>query len=208
MDRKPTIAAGYSPAAVELVRAASLYLATKLGDLRDEVVIVGGLVPGLLVPPSRLPPGRVPHVGTMDVDLGLAIGILDQQNYHELCLRLRSAGFERDMNAAGKPTNQRWRIEAHNQTVTVDFLIQPTLEGDQGGRLRNLEEGFAAIITPGLELAFADRRLLPLEGETIRGEQTTRELWVCEAGAFTVLKALAFHGRGENKDAYDLIYVL
>jgi predicted nucleotidyltransferase len=31
---------------------------------------------------------------------------------------------------------------------------------------------------------------------------------VCEAGAFTVLKALAFRGRGENKDAYDLVYML
>lgn len=33
-------------------------------------------------------------------------------------------------------------------------------------------------------------------------------MWVCGAGAFTVLKALAFKGRGENKDAYDLLYVL
>jgi hypothetical protein len=33
-------------------------------------------------------------------------------------------------------------------------------------------------------------------------------VWVCEAGAFTVLKALAFRGRGENKDACDLVYVL
>jgi hypothetical protein len=33
-------------------------------------------------------------------------------------------------------------------------------------------------------------------------------VWVCEAGAFIVLKALAFRSRGENKDAYDLVYVL
>jgi predicted nucleotidyltransferase len=33
-------------------------------------------------------------------------------------------------------------------------------------------------------------------------------VWVCEAGAFTVLKALAFQGGGENKDAYDLVYML
>jgi hypothetical protein len=200
MERKPAVAAGYSPSAVRLVNAASLYIATKLGDLRDDVVIVGGLVPGLLVPQSQLPSGKSPHIGTMDVDLGLAIAILDQQRYHELCERLR--------NDAGKPTNQRWRIESENQNVTVDFLIPPTLEGDKGGRLRNLEEGFAAIITPGLELAFADKRLVTLVGETLRHEHATREVWVCEAGAFTVLKALAFQGRGENKDAYDLVYIL
>jgi hypothetical protein len=208
MERKPTVAAGYSPAAVQLVKAASLCIATKLGDLRDDVVIVGGLVPSLIVPPSQLPSGKSPHIGTMDVDLGLAVAILDQERYHELCERLRNAGFEPDVNDAGKPTNQRWRIESESQNVTVDFLIPPTLESDKGGRLRNLEEGFAAIITPGLELAFADRRLVTLDGETLRHEQATREVWVCEAGAFTVLKALAFQSRGENKDAYDLVYLL
>jgi hypothetical protein len=208
MERKPTLAAGYAPAAVQRVHAASLYLATKLGDLRDEVVIVGGLVPSLIVPQAQLPVGKSPHIGTMDVDLGLAVALLDQQRYHELCQRLRSAGFEPDVNAAGKPTNQRWRIEAESHNVTVDFLIPPSRDSDKGGRLRNLEEGFAAIITPGLELAFDDRRLVTLEGETLHHEQAAREVWVCEAGAFTVLKALAFEGRGENKDAYDLVYML
>jgi hypothetical protein len=208
MARKPTVAAGYSAAAVQLVQAASLYIATKLGDLRDDVVIVGGLVPSLIIPQSQLPSGKFPHIGTMDVDLGLAVAILDQQRYHELCERLRNAAFTPDVNDAGKPTNQRWRIESQGRNVTVDFLIPATLPGDKGGKLRNLEEGFAAIITPGLELAFADKRLVTLEGETLRHEQARREIWVCEAGAFTVLKALAFEGRGENKDAYDLVYLL
>jgi predicted nucleotidyltransferase len=208
MERKPTVATSYSPAAVRLVNAASLYIATKLGDFRDDVVIVGGLVPSLIVPQSQLPPGKSPHIGTMDVDLGLAVAILDQQRYHELCERLRNAGFEPDVNDEGKPTNQRWRIESETQNVTVDFLIPPTLESDTGGKLRNLEKGFAAIITPGLELAFDDKRLVTLAGETLHHEQAKREVWVCEAGAFIVLKALAFMGRGENKDAYDLVYML
>ncbi len=114
----------------------------------------------------------------------------------------------RTFNHSGQFTNQRWYTEAESQRVTVDFLIPPTLESDKGGKLRNLEDGFAAIIMPGLELAFDDRRLVTLEGETLYREQATREVWVCEAGAFIVLKALAFEGRGENKDAYDLVYIL
>lgn len=208
MESKPARAAGYSPAAVRLAKSASLYIATKLGDLNDDIVIVGGMVPSLIVPQSELPAGRMPHIGTMDVDLGLAIGILDQQRYHELGERLRNAGCEPDVKDTGQRTNQRWRIKLDGQQVTVDFLIPPTLDGDKGGGLRNLEEGFAAIITPGLELAFADRRLVTLDGETLHNEQAKRDIWVCEAGAFTVLKALAFRGRGENKDAYDLAYVL
>ena len=208
MVRKPAVAAGYPPASVQLVRAASLYIATKLGDLRDDVVIVGGLVPSLIVPQSQLPPGKLSHIGTMDVDLGLAVAILDQQRYHELYERLRSAGFKPDVNEYGKPTNQRWRIHSETGSATVDFLIPATLDSDKGGRLRDLEEGFAAIITPGLELAFDDKRLVTLDGETLHHERAKREVWVCEAGAFIVLKALAFQGRGENKDAYDLVYLL
>lgn len=208
MEGKPTVASGYSPAAVQLVHSASLYIATKLGDLRDDFVIVGGLVPGLIVPQAELPAGRPLHVGTMDVDLGLAIAILDHQRYHELCERLRSASFQPDINEAGRATNQRWIIKSDSHTVTVDFLIPATLATDRGGALRNLEEGFAAIITPGLELAFEDKRLVTLAGETLHHEQASRDVWVCEAGAFTVLKALAFEGRGENKDAYDLVYLL
>jgi len=208
MKRKPATAAGYSPAALNVARAASLYIATKLGDLRDDIVIVGGLVPILIIPQVEIPAGRPLHVGTMDVDLGLAIAILNEQRYHELCERLRAAGFGPDINESGRATNQSWRIEAEGQTVTVDFLIPATLVDDRGGALRNLEEGFAAIITPGLELAFEDKRLVKLEGETLRHEQASREVLVCEAGAYTVLKSLAFDGRGENKDAYDLVYVL
>lgn len=40
------------------------------------------------------------------------------------------------------------------------------------------------------------------------GEDATRDVWVCGPGAHVVLKAPAFASRGENKDAYDLFYVV
>ena len=49
MARKPNRASGYAADQVEHVRATCLYVATKLGDLADETVIVGGLVPSLLI---------------------------------------------------------------------------------------------------------------------------------------------------------------
>jgi hypothetical protein len=208
MERKPTSATGYAPASVQLAQAAALYIATKLGDLRDDFVIVGGLVPSLIIGQTERASGRSHHVGTIDVDLGLAIAILEDQRYQELCDRLRRAGFAPDANAAGRTTNQRWRIECDRRAVTVDFLIPATQATDRGGALRYFEQGFAAIITPGLELAFDDKLLVTLQGQTLRHEQATRDVWVCDAGAFTVLKALAFDGPGENKDAYDLVYLL
>jgi len=90
----------------------------------------------------------------------------------------------------------------------VDFLIPPSRPSDRGGELRDIEPDFGAIIAPGLELAFLDRRRVALAGWTPFGEEAARDVCGCGAGAFVVLKALAFDGRGESKDAYDLDYAL
>jgi len=204
---KPKRAWEYSSEQVELVRATCLYVATKLGDLMDEVVVVGGLVPSLLIDPGALPEGASAHVGTMDLDIGLRLALLDEGRYRALTERLRDAGFTQDQTDEGRPTRQRWRITGLG-SVTVDFLIPPSLATDQGGTLRDIEPDFAAVIAPGLKLAFQDRRRVRIDGQTILGEKATREVWVCGPGAFVVLKSLAFRGRGENKDAYDLYYLV
>ncbi len=121
--------------------------------------------------------------------------------------RLRDAGFAMDENDQGKPTRQRWAITGAG-TVTVDFLIPPSRAGDRGGRLRDIESDFAAIIAPGLKCAFRDQEVITLDGRTLFDEKATRDVWVCGPGAYVVLKALAFDSRGENKDAYDLFYVI
>jgi hypothetical protein len=206
MAEKPEHASDYESHQSELVRAMCLYVATKLGDMMDDLLIVGGLVPSLIIDQERLGEGVDPHVGTMDLDVGLQIALLNEGRYRQLTERLRDAGFRMDKNEAGKPTRQRWVIE-HAERVTIDFLIQPTRDGDKGGKLRDLESDFAAIIAPGLRCAFRDRMQVTLKGKTLFGEKATREVWVCDAGAYVVLKALAFDSRGENKDAYDLFYV-
>lgn len=207
MPEKPTTAEGYAPEYVTLVRATCLYVATKLGDLTDDLVVVGGLVPSLIVDQENLADGVEAHVGTMDLDVALAVALLDQGRYRELSERLRRSGFTQDENEQGNVTRQRWKIDGVEK-VTLDFLIQPTLPSDRGGSLRDIEPDFAAIIAPGLHLAFEDRRRISLSGRTIMGEEAAREIWVCGPAAYIVLKALAFSLRGENKDAYDLFYVV
>jgi hypothetical protein len=202
---KPRTVAGYAGGQVANVRAACLYLATKVGDILDELVIVGGLAPTLLIDQAR--EGVEKHVGTLDLDVGMQVAILNDRRYEALTERLRAAGFGPDRNETGSPTRQRWKIDGPPK-VTLDFLIPPSREGDRGGGLRDIEADFAAIIAPGLRLAFLDSVKIPLAGRTIRGEQARREVTVCGAGAFLTMKALALRGRGENKDAYDLVYVV
>ena len=71
MPEKPTTAAGYPSEQMARVKATCLYLATKLGELMPELVIVGGLVPALLIDQDNLPENVTAYAGTMDLDLGL-----------------------------------------------------------------------------------------------------------------------------------------
>lgn len=207
MTDKPKHASGYPSEQVELVRGTCLYIATKLGDLMDDLVIVGGLAPSLIVDQSALPEGVDAHVGTMDLDVGLQLALLDEGRYRKLTERLRDAGFTTDRNDDGNPTRQRWLISGSG-TVAVDFLIPPSRADDRTGGLRNIERDFGAIIAPGLGCAFRDRQRVTIDGRTFFGEKARRDVWVCGAGAYIVLKALAFDSRGENKDAYDLFYIV
>jgi Nucleotidyl transferase AbiEii toxin, Type IV TA system len=205
--KKPSRASGYDRGYIHHVRSTCLYVATKLGDLIDDVVVIGGLVPSLLIDQQGMLSSDDLHVGTLDLDVGLALAVFDEQRYAALTERLRQAGFSPDQNDQGQLTRQRWKIDG-DVRVTVDFLIAPSLPGDKPGTLRNIEKDFAAIIAPGLHLAFADRERIRLKGHTLFGETATRDIWVAGPGAFVILKALAFRLRGENKDAYDLFYLL
>lgn len=205
MSIKPPTAAGYTDTSLELVRATCLQVATVLGDLMDDVVIVGGLVPSLLIDQENLAAGVEAHVGTLD--LGLSLAIFNDEHYQEIAKRLRSAEFAPDVNDDGNLVLQRWRHQEY-RTITIDFLIPPSYKTDRGGRIRHLQSDFGAIIAPGLELAFRDFQTINLSGTTLRGERASRAVKVCGAGAYVVLKALTFRNRGENKDAYDLYYLI
>lgn len=204
---KPKYAVGYSPTAVERVRLVLLFIASKLGDLMDDIVVVGGLVPYLLVDQAKLPGSRR-HVGTMDLDLGLSLAVLDDERYREISSRLRAEGFHPEEKMDGGTRRQTWSLGEGRERVTVDFLIQPNRQGATPGKLTQIEADFAAITVEGLELAFLGRREMILSGKLPNGSRITRRVWICGPGAFVVLKAMAFHLRGENKDAYDLFYML
>ena len=208
MTKSPSRAADYSPGDVHRVRQLCLYVATILGDLLDDIVIVGGLVPSLLISPENLPDDRDLHVGTKDLDLGLALTLLDDKRYREVATRLRKSGFGPDTNERGNPTFQRWKYESNNFNVTIDFLIPPPDTDARPGTTKNLEEDFAAIIMPGLGLVHEHNFKFQLNDKTPHGDKATREIRVCGLGPFIVLKALAMKGRNEPKDAYDLLYVL
>lgn len=212
MDDVPRTAEDYGPEDLRQVKAGCLEVTTRLGDLLEDLVIVGGLVPALLVDLAQEgaldeadPLSR--HVGTRDLDLGFAIGLVDEGRYTEISTRLIRCGFAPDQNEEGNSTPQRWRHETASE-LTIDFLISPTREEEEGGSIKHLEGNLAAIVIPGLELAFEDLRKVELSGTRLDEADATQEVPVCGPGAFVLLKALACDRRGKDKDKYDLFYMI
>lgn len=107
MTEKPHYASDYTSEQARLVTATCLYVATKIGDLMDDVVIIGGLVPSLIIDQQHLSAGTEPHVGTLDLDIGLSLAVIDEGRYSEISDRLRAAGFTMDTNEQGNRTRQR-----------------------------------------------------------------------------------------------------
>ena len=145
MIRKPLTSSGYPPGLAAEARRMCLYVATILGDLQDEVVVVGGLVPHLIVDQSI---AHDAHVGTRDLDLGLSLTVLDNARYEQISARLRGRGFEPGKTDDGRTTRQTWVLTAHG--IAIDFLIPKSADGPAPGKLQNLEGDFAAIVTPAV----------------------------------------------------------
>ena len=123
---KPRNRSGYTPEEFEQVKAACLTIAVTLGAYLDELCIVGGLVPSLLIDAGRADDGEADddlHPGTNDLDVGLALALLDDHRYAEISARLRAEGFEPDESEGGNKIVQCWRLK--DLKVTVDFLISP-----------------------------------------------------------------------------------
>jgi len=207
MVEKRRHASEYRSAETQRVVSACLTVVGALGDLVENVCITGGLVPGLLIDlHTESEVGEARHCGTNDLDVGLHLALLNDDTYKQISDRLRGEGFKPDVNTAGNPAPQRWRRDVLR--VTIDFLIPPPPAEASSVRIKHLEGDFAAVIIPGLELAFEEREDITLEGCNLDGQQLSRTIGVCGPAAFTVLKASAFANRAAPKDAYDLIYVL
>jgi len=201
MAEKPLTRWGYDAEETRQVVASTLSIAVVLGDLLDEVCIVGGLVPTLLIDYGRETTDEGGHCGTNDLDVGLTLAVLDDERYKEIAERLREAGFGHGETDEGRAVVQRWTME--NLNVTIDFLIPPVEDEQRGGAIKHLESDFGAIVAPGLPLAFDERELVDLDGATLAGDRATRSVPVCGPAVYVVLKALAFRRRGTRKDAYD-----
>jgi hypothetical protein len=181
-----------------LAESALVRLVTAYGET-PEFVLLGGLVPDLLC-------GRAnrQHVGTTDVDVQVDLEIQKcAGNAGRLELALRSAGFV--------PSGQyvwRWKDESvAGSVVKIEFLAD--LPDERAEDIIQFDgcDQLGAVNLRGTGFAARDWELRLLTAD-IGGRSVSVQLRVATLPAYLVAKAHAAHGRGLERDWYDLAYVI
>jgi hypothetical protein len=203
---KPQNANGYEQGRTELAEMVLLEVWSKLGEYRDKMVLIGGLVPRYLVDQSIARQKGNLHCGSMDVDLGVSIAVADHEAYKSIRATLESMDFKPGKNDKGNDQLHSFVKSINGVDVNVDFLT--TTYGGPSGIMRDIKDNIRAIQVEGLGLALDSPLSIEISSKLLSGGDTTEHVKVCRAVPFIVLKALAFEKRRERKDAYDLVYVL
>lgn len=196
--------AAYNREATDLALRALGTVAAALGDYLAEIVVVGGVVPLLLIDQTPGPANPDPHLGTLDLDIALAVSFVGSGAYENLPQLLRGAGFAPD-----KPTLWRWRHQTHT-SVAIDLLFKADSAEASGKTKWLVQDELAALMNRFMPLAHVGPRQVSLVGRFDLNGTLCREVTVsvCAPASFLALKAFALNQRQKAKDAYDLFYML
>src|SRR5260370_3082481 len=86
--KEPQYARDYDDGSTEAVKSVLVEIGQILGSFQGKFAVVGGAVPWLLLDNVEMP-----HVGTIDIDLGLDAEALQNGEYVDLVEALRTKGY-------------------------------------------------------------------------------------------------------------------
>src|SRR5438045_3859293 len=117
---EPQSANEYDDRTTAAVKSVLLEIGQILGSFQGKFAVIGGAVPWLLLDNEEMP-----HVGTLDVDLGLDAEALGDGEYARLVETLMSKGY--NPNPGLRKSQLVRRIEARYggapMDVSVDFVM-------------------------------------------------------------------------------------
>lgn len=195
-----------SPGTLAVVRV-MLEIGQVLGAFRDRFVIVGGSVPWLLFRGAE-----PPHLGTLDVDLGLdAKALATDDDYATLVEELEKSGYTRQTAESAqrlKPFQLRREIAGDDgvPVAVVVCLLRP--KGKLRKRNKKRVPDLRVQEIYGLEIALSEYVEHEVGGIMPDGRPNAVKLRVASIPAFLVMKGYALVGRDKPKDAYDIYYVI
>lgn len=187
----------YDPHRTGLAESALLTVWAGLGNWREELVLIGGLVPKYLCG-DHTETRTLPRPATLDVDIGIALAA-DGGQYGSLHWDLSAQGFTRSPD---EPSRYVKVIE--DVKVPLDFLVEFPPRAIGSVQVAEV----TASVMPGVNRALATARIVKLTGMDLHGAEQRQTIRVCEVGPFLALKLRAFFHRQQPKDAFDILYTV
>lgn len=200
---EPQSAADYDDRTTTAVKTVLIEIGQILGSFKGKFAVVGGAVPWLLLGNDDMP-----HVGTLDVDLGLDAEALGDGQYATLIASLLSHGYQQ------RQTLRRFQLARQVGTgdggapidIVVDFLMPRDAEIVKN--IPPLTGEFAVQRADGADLALRFYQLVAISGPMPSGVTNRVEIAVCSIPALLAMKGHALEGRYKHKDAYDIYYCI
>lgn len=192
----------YGAEAVAAAKSVLVELVQLLGEFRDQIVVVGGWVPGLL-----LAYAREPHIGTLDIDLALDFQRLPEASYATLLKALTSRGYRQDPQQPFRFFREVPAPDRPAIVVEVDLLAGEYGGTGPGHRTQPVQDARARKAR-GCDLVFANPQTVTIEGELPAGGRLRVTCRVAAIVPWLVMKGMALADRLKEKDAYDIYYAV
>ncbi len=190
----------YSEKEVNACKSVLIELVHLLGELKDEMVIIGGWTPAFLFPFSK-----DPHVGSLDIDIALNFQDIPDDTYQTILKAFLKRGYTQDEKQPFRFFRKVPVEDADPVDVEVDLMA-----GEYGGtgktRRTQKVQDVRARKARGCDLAFDATVAVTLEGELPGGGKDEVTFKVAGIVPFLVMKGMAMFERIKEKDAYDIYY--
>lgn len=195
-------ASDYDDRTTAAVKSVLIEIGQILGTFRGKFAVIGGAVPWLLLNNEDMP-----HVGTLDVDLGLHAEALGEGEYAMLIDVLMGHGYQQREELRRFQLVRQVPVSGGGPIdVVVDFLMPR-----DAAIVRNIPpliNEFAVQRADGADLAFRFYQMVAITGSMPAGGTNRAEIAVCSIPALLAMKGHAIHGRYKQKDAYDVYYCI
>ncbi|ROP50016.1 nucleotidyltransferase AbiEii toxin of type IV toxin-antitoxin system [Enterobacter sp. BIGb0383] len=201
--QEPQSAAEYEDRTTAAVKSVLIEIGQILGSYRGKFAVIGGAVPWLLLHSEDMP-----HVGTLDIDLGLDSEALGDGEYATLVDSLMTQGYEQRKDARFFQLIRT--VKATDGGADIDIVID-FLRPENAAIEKNnppLVKDFAVIPASGADLAIDFNELITLDGTMPGGGKNSVEITVCSVPALLAMKGYALNNRHKRKDAYDIYYCI
>lgn len=202
----------YGEREVKACKSVLLELVHLLGEIKDEMVIIGGWAPTFLFPKSD-----DPHVGSLDIDVALDFSKIPDDTYQTILKAFLNRGYTQDkeqpfrffrkVKIAGAFQADAFQSNAFQVPIEVEVDLMAGEYGGTGkGRRTQKVQDIRARKARGCDLAFDASITVTLEGELPDGGKDKVSFKVAGIVPFLVMKGMAMFERMKEKDAYDIYY--